>query len=85
MRTILSDCVEWVTKKAVQLRKETPGLREGQSLMVALHDYSPMLYQELTGGPADPFYDDKLVPAFWTTLGECLQRHAEGGHQWRAD
>ena len=77
MKTILSDCVEQVTKKAVQLRQQNPQLREGQSLMSALHDYSPQLYQDLTNSQADPFYDDELIPAFWMTVGERLQVYAE--------
>ena len=77
MRTILSDCVAALTKKSVQLRQQHPELRKGQALMVALQYYSPQLYQDMTNSQADPFYDDELIPAFWTTLGQRIQIHAE--------
>lgn len=77
MRTVLSDCVNEVTAAAVELRKQRRDLREGQSLMIALQEWSPHLYSDVCGSGADPSYLDELIPTFWMFVGERLQAYAE--------
>lgn len=53
---------------AAQHRKN--GLRHGQSLMNALWEVSPELYAVVKNSPADCFYQDEKIDAFWKLISE---------------
>lgn len=58
-----------VFKSAEDARRKTgSALRRGQSLMNALYDLNPGLYNEITGTEADCFYDDKNVGRFYERI-----------------
>jgi hypothetical protein len=42
--------------------------RLGQALMNALHDLDPYLAGSISGTYADPFYNNKNIPAFWNVI-----------------
>ena len=77
MSTVLSDYVEELTTRSVQLRKRSKWARNGQSLMLVLRDYDKAAYRAVIASDADPFYVDDLIPAFWMKLGEYIQAKAE--------
>jgi hypothetical protein len=43
-------------------------MRTGQSLMAALGDVDMSLYRKISGTPADCFYSDLAIPAFWDAI-----------------
>ena len=43
-------------------------LRQGQKLMAALGDIDMGLYRKISGTPADCFYNDSAIPAFWDAV-----------------
>lgn len=58
---------EEITELQAKAKASFPGypmLREGQKLMLALHDVNPNLYGEVTGKPYDPFYVDDRIEEF---------------------
>jgi hypothetical protein len=46
------------------------GLREGQVLINALFEYDRETYNAINQSPADCFYDDSRIEAFYTKLKE---------------
>ena len=48
--------------------KNRHDLRLGQSMMIALRRKNKELYDVISGTSADPFYDDKKIPAFEKAL-----------------
>ena len=58
---------EELEKKADKLRKEG-SLRRGQALMSALYYMDGDVYQTIVGTPADCYYLDVMIPAFYALL-----------------
>lgn len=53
---------------AEQMRQKYPHLREGQSLMNALHTIEEQLYTQLCLTEADCFYVDANIAKFWEAI-----------------
>ena len=59
-----------VQRLALDRLREHPEWRRGQALFNALYELHPHAADRLRATPADPFYDDQRIPAFWRTLTE---------------
>lgn len=53
---------------AKHMRLKYPHLREGQSLMNALHEIDVQLYLQINQTDADCFYVDANIAKFWETI-----------------
>ncbi len=53
---------------AKHMRLKYPHLREGQSLMNALHEIDEQLYNQLCLTEADCFYVDAKITKFWDAI-----------------
>lgn len=53
-------------------KNDHPGWRMGQAYYNVLHEMSPEIARRLLGGNymPDPFYNDKLIPAFLAWLAD---------------
>lgn len=47
---------------------KSKGLREGQSVMNALHTLNYDMYRRIVATDEDPFYDDNLLDKFYLAL-----------------
>ena len=59
-------------RNAWWLREKHPEMREGQSLMNAIYEYSIDIYNKISGTEYDCFYDDKIVKFFLEKVSEYL-------------
>lgn len=55
---------------AKHMRLKYPHLREGQSLMNALHEIDATAYNQINQTDADCFYADAKIAAFWEAILE---------------
>lgn len=53
---------------AKHMKQKYPHLREGQTLMNALYEANEACYKSITTTPADCFYVDDKIPAFWEAV-----------------
>jgi hypothetical protein len=53
---------------AKHMRQKCPQLREGQSLMNALHEIDDQLYSQINQTDADCFYVDANIAKFWDAI-----------------
>lgn len=60
--------LERVINRASVLVREKKGLRNGQAHMIALGEENNALYNAITGGPNDCFYDDRKLPSFFQRI-----------------
>lgn len=57
-----------VALMANQYQKESPELRKGQTLFLALESLDSEIADMIRGTDADPFYNDKNIRKFWETI-----------------
>lgn len=66
----MQDIISEINKKAAEFRNQSATLREGQSLMVALHIVKPDWYRIIIQTKSDCFYQDDKISNFWDKIAE---------------
>lgn len=59
---------ELVTESQKSMRQSNWTLRKGQALMNSLYDINRCVAQTIIGTEFDPFYDNSIIPKFFSYL-----------------
>ena len=80
--TSLPDPLPKYYSEVAKLRKITPCLREGQAHMIVLSKDYPWMYKYIHGTEDDPFYDDRRMGRFKSSLLKlCLPAERDLGYE----